>query len=266
MKSGRKGTLRTEEALARRKMRRRDIRSGRFDRAAARRFLRELEAQVAGEIRAVRASLPRAVTAVSANELTDQTHLGTVISHWYDDRHYIDSGGQPRPLRLRARGRSLAALIRRIYPPRSVHVVAQALVKSGAVRRRGAWFECRSRHMVFPAGAHSYLSGLVPVLGLLKTCRGNLRAISGRKLLQRAVTQSHVPVRELPALYRAIDRRVQPLLEVIDADMMRRVLRARAHEALAQVGLSIEVFHFPHRARRIPGSVRPPRRSARGKP
>lgn len=228
----------------------------RFNRAQAVRFLSQLESLVAQEIRLARAALPKAVTAFSASELADHTHLGHVISHWHDDRHFLDSAGRPRPLRLQGGPRSLATLIRRIYPSRSVTMVARALLKSGAVRRRGPWFECQSRHMVFPAGLDSYLSGLVPVLGLLKTCRRNMTVPGAHKLLQRAVTNARVPLRELPALYRSIDRRAQPLLEAIDAEMMRRELRAQAKEPLTQVGLSVEVFQFPQRSRSSRGKRR----------
>jgi len=211
--------------------------------AAARTFLKSLERQVLREIRTICASLSKGGHLRNPAELTDLADLPHVIAHWHDDRAYIDESGKPRRLPLDGPGISLAALIARVYPKKPVSPIVQGLLRTGIVSRRGRYFECTSRHIVFPASLAAYLTGLIPILGLVYTLRLNLSGEA--KLFQRHALNSRIPVGELPALYRAIERRVYPALVATDVDMIRREGRGKPGEARARVGLAAQVFTFP---------------------
>jgi hypothetical protein len=84
---------------------------------------------------------------------------------------------------------------------------------------------------------------LIPIAGLAATLRANL-AGDGKRL-QQTVLNSHVPTRELPTLYRSIGRRVRPVLEASDIEMLRSELRTKKGEPLTRLGLAIQMFELP---------------------
>ncbi len=199
-----------------------------------------MEKQVRGEIHEVCATLKRPRRDWSPTELAYIADLPHVVAHWHDDRAYIDEYGVPKLLPFDGPDASLSRLIARVYANRPVETILQTLLRSGVVRRRGKSFEVTSRNIVFPPSAGAYLHGLIALLGILRTLQTNLAG--ERKLLQQTAINSQVPVRELPALYDAIRKRVLPVLIATDVDMMRRESRAGPREPLTRVGVSIHVF------------------------
>ncbi len=86
-----------------------------------------------------------------------------VVTHWLGDPEYRMPGpvGEPRRLRLWGQGPTLSKLIRRVWPLPNVADVsrmAEFLVRSGAVRKVGQYFELQSRFVPFRADAATALS------------------------------------------------------------------------------------------------------------
>ena len=206
------------------------------------RFLLKLERQVLREVRRTCDTLTKANRGWSSVELTYIADLAHVVAHWHDDRTYVDATGRPKLLPLDGPAVSLNALIARVFPDQPSAPIVRALLRSGIVRNRGELFECSARQVVFP-GIAAYLSGLIPIAGLAATLRANLTSTDKR--LQQTVLNSHIPTRELPALYRSIGSRVRPFLEASDVEMLRAELRAKTGEPLTRLGLAIQMFELP---------------------
>jgi hypothetical protein len=210
--------------------------------SAAVRFLSKLERQVLQEIRRTRGTLAKSNRGWNSVELAYVADLAHVVAHWHADRGYVDATGRPRLLPLDGPTSSVNALIARVFPNQPSAPIVRALLRSGIVRYRGELFECSSRQVVFP-GIAAYLSGLIPIVGLAATLRTNLT--SNDKRPQQTVLNSHIPTRELPALYRSIGSRVRPFLEARDIEMLRAELRAKTGEPLTRLGLAIQMFELP---------------------
>jgi len=209
---------------------------------AAVRFLSKLERQVLREIRLTCGTMTKATRGWSSVELTYIADLAHVVAHWHDNRAYVDAEGRPRLLPLNGPGSSLTALIAQVFPHQPSAPIVRALLLSGIVTNRGGLFECSTRQVILP-GIAAYLSGLIPIAGLAATLRMNLT--SNGKRLQQTVLNSQVPTRELPALYRSIGRRIRPVLEASDVDMLRAELRSKKGEPLTRLGLAVQMFELP---------------------
>jgi hypothetical protein len=231
---------RTRPVLRAPRTRRSGVSGSGIKRAA--KFLAQLERLVLREIREACGALSKTNRGWKSVELPLIFDLAHIAAHWHDDSAYVDPTGRPRLLPLKGPEISLGALIARVFPSQSTAPIVRALLASGIIRTRGDLFECSSRQVVFP-GMSAYISGLIPIVGLASTLRANL---TGRgKRLQQTVLNSQIPRRELPALYRSIERRTRPLLEATDIEMLRSELRVQKGEPLTRLGLAIQMFELP---------------------
>jgi hypothetical protein len=153
----------------------------------------------------------------------DTIVLPTVMTLWHEDPQYRDASHQPLRLKLRARGPCLAQLIRRASGHGDVRLIANALVRSGAVEQRGPWYTPAGRFVSFkdqpPAAlAHTLMS----TRALLGTIEHNLHTRDPREAwLERLAFNSHIPVAALPRVHRYLKREGDNLLSRMDAYLKR---------------------------------------------
>jgi len=154
----------------------------------------------------------------------DTTLLPTIMTLWHEDPLYRDASHQPSRLRLRARGPCLAQLIRRASGRSDPRLIARALVQSGAVRRRGPWYEPARRFVSFKDQPRAALAHtLMSARALLGTIEHNLHTSDPREaLLERVAFNSRIPVSALPTVHRYMKREGDNLLARIDAYLKRR--------------------------------------------
>src|SRR5487761_1562846 len=207
------------------------VAGSRRGRAATRKSFHRAEAVSARDtrhalIRKRLAQIARRVPAperlLGAGVKQDAILLPNVMTLWHEDPRYRDAASRPMRLKLNARGRSLAQLIRRAWPQGDVRLIARALVRSGAVKRRGPWYEPTGRFVSLrgepPAAlAHALLSAR----GLLRTPEPNLASPHRDPLLERQATNSHIPVSALPMIHRYVKREAGNLLARFDAYLRR---------------------------------------------
>jgi hypothetical protein len=153
----------------------------------------------------------------------DTSLLPTIMTLWHEDPHYRDALRQPSRLKLRARGPCLEQLIRCTSEHGDVRLIADALVRSGAVERRGPWYTPTGRFVSFkdqpPAAlAHTLMSARA----LLGTIEHNLHTRDPREArLERFAFNSHIPVSALPTVHRYMKREGENLLARMDAYFKR---------------------------------------------
>jgi hypothetical protein len=214
--------------------------------SSAESYLRRLEQ---GLLREIRRWLRAPSDSKGEIDLAFLADLSHVVAHWHDDREYLDAQGQPKDLLLQGQGASLNRLIQRVFPNRPLAPVLEALLRTGLIKRIGKRYRCTSRQLIFSAPIAAYLSGLIPMLGLVRTLMSNIAG--EQKLLQQTVLNSHIPVRDLPALFRDIDERMRAVLQDIDALMIRFEGRAQPGEPCLRVGFAAQLFEFPYDAWRL---------------
>jgi hypothetical protein len=196
----------------------------RFDpeRGAARPAHRD-EREIRERIRDIARRMPDPERIVGAGVKHDAILLPNIMTLWHEDPKYRDTLSRPARLKLRARGPCLAQLIRRVWPRGDVRLIARALVRSGAVRRRGAWYEPNGRFVSFREAPPAALAHtLMSVRGLLRTIEHNLATRDAHDaLLERHAINSHIPVAALPTVHRYFKREVANLLGRADAYLKR---------------------------------------------
>ena len=168
-----------------------------------------------------------------------------VLAHWYADPDFRDRRFPDRPAALPLNGskRSLAALIRRVFPKRRVPAIVDALLALGAIRRHGRLYVPCARHVSFasdPSMAH--LHAYMSLLGQMRTVAHNLACTRGDELLfERAATNASVPIGALPTIHRHIRRVLADVLFRIDAYLSRWEVR-EGSEPTTLVGAGAFVF------------------------
>jgi Family of unknown function (DUF6502) len=145
------------------------------------------------------------------------TGLSHVVAHWYTDPAFLDRRNQPMPLPLRARGACLAQLIRRVLPRQNIEAVVEALVRTGALQRRGRLYAPTDRFIAYTDLSSAHVHRLTSLVGMLSTVQHNLSCADERsKLLERVSTNLYVPIRALPEIHRRLKREVTALLWKLD--------------------------------------------------
>lgn len=173
----------------------------------------------------------------------DTTLLPTIMTLWHEDPKYRDASHRPSRLKLSSRGPSLTQLIRRASGRGDVRVIAQALVQSGAVQRRGPWYEPAARFVSFRDQPRAALAHtLMSARALMGTIEHNLHARDPREaLLERVAFNSHIPVSALPTIHRYLKRQGDNLLARVDAYFKRWEVPAGS-EPTVRVGLAAFAF------------------------
>lgn len=192
----------------------------------------------------------------------DAADLPHVLAHWHTDPDLLTERGRPRALPLQGR-RSLAALIRRVYPHAPIETIRRALERNGAIVREGGRFRPSARAVAF-APADGAAHGLAAVRGLLRTLEHNLaEPRRPKRLFERFALNPNVPVRLQPGFEAYLRPQAGKFLFALDGKLSRLEGRRQPGERLARIGVGVYCFEEP--ARRAPGR-RGQRRAGRRKP
>ena len=198
-----------------------------------------------------------------ATEIIDAAHLLTL---WFRDREFLNTGGTPRPLPLRGRGPSLDRLIRRVNPALPVTEVTRYLVRAGAVRRvRQGYVPVRHalslRRLYGPQRARA----LRPLVSILRTLEHNMKPMSEVEGWFEWIAENpSVPVRALQKLDAKLDRYGMNLLRAFDIDMLQEEETRKAGEPTVRLGIGIYRFEDREEQRKAErGRVEVPTRSQR---
>ena len=188
--------------------------------------------------------------------------LPHILAHWFTDPAYVDAQGKPIPLRLRSRGPCLAALIHHVLPNHESDYVADSLVKTGAVRRRGRLYTPVDRYVSFIKHAPiAQMHGLASLARLLGTLQHNADCHEdSAMLLERSVKNPHIPISALAGVHRRIKRDVDALLWKLDG-YLRRMEVEPGSEPTTSVGVSAYAFEDPKvtETQRVATSLMSPR-------
>ena len=107
-------------------------------------------------------------------EISEASHVLTV---WFTEAAYLDADGKPRPLPLEGASMSVAALVRSVDPKLDPREVVMYLIRSGAVRRRGARYVPRKRDVLLRGlGGPDYFRTLRVLRNMLGTLEHNVAA------------------------------------------------------------------------------------------
>ena len=199
-------------------------------------------------------------------EIMDAAHMLTL---WFRDREFLNTGGTPRPLPLRGRGPSLDRLIRRVNPALPVAEATRYLVRAGAVRRvRQGYLPVRHalsfRRLDGPLRARA----LRPLISLLRTLEHNMKPMSEVEGWFEWIAENpSVPVRALQKLDAKLDRYGMNLLRAFDIDMLQEEETRKAGEPTVRLGIGIYRFEDREEQRKAKrGRVEAPQRDRRPKP
>ena len=194
-------------------------------------------------------------------EIIDAAHMLTL---WFRDREFLNTGGTPRPLPLRGRGPSLDRLIRRVNPALPVTEATRYLVRAGAVRRvRQGYVPVRHalslRRLYGPQRARA----LRPLVSILRTLEHNMKPMSEVEGWFEWIAENpSVPVRALQKLDAKLDRYGMNLLRAFDIDMLQEEETRKAGEPTVRLGIGIYRFEDREEQRKAErGRVELPTRS-----
>jgi hypothetical protein len=182
--------------------------------------------------------------------------LSHIVAHWYSDPGYRDRRGEPLRVSLRGSGPCLANLIRRVFPRQDIEAVANALVRAGALQRRGRWYVPADRYVALTQDVSS-VHGLASIVGMLRTVQHNISCADKQcRLLERAAGNLYIPVRALPEIHRRLKRDMTALLWKLDG-YLRSWEVEPGSEPTTRIGIGAYAYEDPI----ITGS-RPARRGA----
>jgi hypothetical protein len=187
-------------------------------------------------------------------------NLPHVVARWYSDTRYLENG-RPRALPFRARGPCVAEINVAVFPNEDPRVVLKALVKTGALIRRGRLYHPASRGVVFSADSDSRRAyTLVPWYGFVRAVRANLGK-SGSNVV-RASINTRYPMSEIQTFKKRSSERTDEFLHPFDDWLINRETQDEATALVVQCAFS---FVLPNR--QPPQQRRkksPPKRSSGG--
>jgi hypothetical protein len=164
----------------------------------------------------------RAFDPAGLRNVAGYTH---VLTHWHTDPNYRDRRSPRRPtaLPLNGPGRSVATLVRRVFPKTQVQTTLDALIALGAIRRQGQRYLPRAPHVSFSSDPKiAHLHAYMALLGQMRTIARNLACENeAQALFERAATNASVPISALPTIHQHISRVLADTLARLDAYFSR---------------------------------------------
>jgi hypothetical protein len=197
--------------------------------------------QLAEEMRDVCAALPAPKSSFDPGNLEFAARLPDVLADWHEMPQYVEKG-TPRLLPMHGGEGSLSTLISAIFPERAPEFVAQALIRMGAVRRKGKLYQCLSRHLVF-RGMEAYWRALVSLDAIVRTLEGNL---TGRSTaLEQSAISARLPARDRSLIRKVAQQRGLPVLHGLDFEIRRRARSAASDEPRTWSGVGMYLIDIP---------------------
>jgi hypothetical protein len=197
--------------------------------------------QLTEEMRGICAALPAPKSSFDPENLEFAARLPDVLADWHEMPQYVEKG-TPRLLPMHGGEGSLSTLIGAIFPERAPEFVAQALIRMGAVRRKGKLYQCLSRHLVF-RGMAAYWRALVSLDAIVRTLEGNLTGRSSA--LEQSAISARLPARDRAVIRKVAQQRGLPVLHGLDFEIRRRARRAGPDEPRTWSGVGMYLIDIP---------------------
>jgi|SRR5882757_1781482 len=173
--------------------------------------------------------------------------IGELLTSWHQDPSYLDSLGNPTPLKLRGRRPSFRSLAQRAIPGIDITYLLSELKRLGAVTvDDGDFIQVQMRSI--PAYEDRRLAiqhTLTSLDGFIKTLRHNIDSSPSNsdQLFHRIARINDFDSREIPGLKIRVKRHGQRFLESFDNWLTRKALsksgRRRHNTKQARVSLGV---------------------------
>ena len=111
---------------------------------------------IAQEVLKACRQVPRSWAQTPKAAVSEMDAAAHVLTLWFQDPAYLDSKGNPQPLRLRGGERSLEALARQVDPKLDVDKILAHLMRRPVLRRSGARYLPRDRVLMFQGSGRPY--------------------------------------------------------------------------------------------------------------
>jgi hypothetical protein len=164
-----------------------------------------------------------------------------VLTLWFQDPAYLDSKGNPQPLRLRGGERSLQALARQVDPKLDVDKILAHPLRRAVLRRSGARYLPRDRMLMFRgSGRPSHARSLRALLAMLRTLEHNARPRrSTPGWYEVFAVNARVPVSAVAEFDRWLRRHGNRLLEQADGKLHGYEQKRRKGERTVRAGAGL---------------------------
>jgi hypothetical protein len=167
--------------------------------------------------------------------------LPDVVAEWHEDPLYIWKG-KPRNLLMRGPVPSMTSLINSVLPDHEPRAIVRSLIRMGAIRRRGRFYECISGNVVFN-GDEARWRALLVLHAVTRTISQNL---SGKSIaLEQSAISARIAQRDIRPVNEFIRRGGLPLLHGVDGEMRRRARHVRRNEPRTWAGVGLYLIDFP---------------------
>jgi len=167
--------------------------------------------------------------------------LPDVVAEWHEDPLYIWKG-KPRNLLMRGRVPSMTSLIDSVLPDHEPRTIVRSLIRMGAIRRRGRFYECISEHVVFN-GDEARWRALLVLHAVTRTISQNL---SGKSTaLEQSAISARIAQRDIVPVNEFIRRGGLPLLHGVDGEIRRRARHVKRNEPRTWGGVGLYLIDFP---------------------
>jgi hypothetical protein len=210
----------------------------------------------------VRSGEPVSVWQGGVADFTDR--LGHAYQAWWNDPAYLDTRGNPVPLRVSGSRRSVGALLRARLEPDEIDYALQALRESPSITidADGYWRPHEPTLVLRPDRELSFQRLVGLVRGLLNTFHSNnSKRRSGDGLMERTVVSGNLPANFVPVLSRAVHEHFGQALFAI-LQMIKNAEQRSGRRSGTEVGVEVFMYELP-RAKESRGV--PPRPRATGK-
>ena len=198
-------------------------------------------ARVAKEMQEICSVLSASHTPFNRLNVEYVAKLPDVVAEWREDPLYIWKG-KPRQLPMRGPVPSMTSLIGSVLPNHEPRSIVQSLIRMGAIRRRGRFYECISGNVVFN-GDEARWRALLVLHAVVRTICQNL---SGKSIaLEQSAISARIARRDLRPVREAIRQRGLPLLHSVDGEMRRRARYVAPDEPRVWAGVGMYVIDFP---------------------
>jgi hypothetical protein len=168
-----------------------------------------------------------------------------VLTVWFGEAAYLDADGTPRPLSLARGSTSVATLVRSVDRKLDPREVLSYLVRSGAVRRKGARYVPRKRFLRL-RGTQGYFFTLRTLNNMLGTIQHNLQhKRTEPPRFEYSVENPRFPVSKLQQLNQYVKALGGETLTRVDLHLHQRATTRRPGEPTVRVGLGFYVWRDP---------------------
>jgi hypothetical protein len=174
--------------------------------------------------------------------------IGELLTLWHQDPRYLDSLGNPAPLKLRGRRPSFRSLAQHVLPEIDVSYLLSELKRLRAVTEdEGNFIHVHMRSLsVYEDERLAIQHTLTSLDGFIKTLRHNLDSTPSNsdQLFHRIARINGFDSREIPALKIRVKRHGARFLESFDNWLTHKALpkSRRPHRTTKQAKVSLGVY------------------------